>query len=172
MGKIEASKLKLLSTLFSYPEALPEFENSEKVLLENNNTDVFQSLNLQALQNEYVRLFINALPEVSCPPYASFYLEGSLMGESTIEIREMYSKYSLSASETELPDHIAIELEFLGLLTVILESDLSIQPDYDFFVSHLRNWTPDFFECVVKNDRTGFYKRLSAVTRDLLAAND
>jgi TorA maturation chaperone TorD len=32
------------------------------------------------LENEYIRLFVNAMPEVPCAPYGSVYLEGTIMG--------------------------------------------------------------------------------------------
>ena len=101
-----------------------------------------------------VRLFVNALPEIACPPYGSFYLEGTLMGKSTVRLNQLYNEYGFQTSE--LADHIAVELEFFALLTT-LTSHAQVQPDYEFLRDHLRRWTAPFFDRVQKNDDTGFY---------------
>ena len=67
----------------------------------------------------YTRLFLGP-PSVLAPPYASFYLDhkGSVMGPSSIAIMKLYSAAGLRLDDefNEMPDHIAVVLEFLYYL--------------------------------------------------------
>jgi len=117
------------------------------------------------LKAAYVYLFVKALPEIPCPPYRSFYLEGTLMGESTVRLNKLYNEYGFQTDE--LADHIAVELEFLAFLTTLLSHN-QIQEDYDFLLNHLRRWTSWFFEQMKKCDQTGFYKELSRYAKYII----
>lgn len=67
---IEADDLKLLSRSFRYPEEMPDWFALAGIGIAFDPD--LETVGLTKLQNEYVRLFINALPQVSCPPYGSF----------------------------------------------------------------------------------------------------
>lgn len=73
---------------------------------------------LNALWAEYIPLFETG--KVEAPPYASVYLnEGrEVMGEETLAVRAFYAGagYGIQEERRELPDHLAVELEFLALL--------------------------------------------------------
>jgi TorA maturation chaperone TorD len=121
------------------------------------------------LQNEYVRLFINSLPEVPCVPYGSFYLEGVIMGPSTIGLKQLYQAYGFETSEPA--DHVAVELEFLAFLSHMMgkaADDGALQTDYEFVLDHLKAWTPEFFKRVQQNDKSGFYRKISEYTGRLV----
>jgi TorA maturation chaperone TorD len=163
--RLDAGELEFLSRLFTYPDAPPADEDLAKIgttWQEDSDHGAFK-----ALQAEYVRLFINALPEVSCPPYGSFYLEGALMGESTVRLRNLYLSYGWQTDE--MADHIAVELEFLALLAALSE-DGAIQEDYKFVWDHLNLWVPAFLERVEENDRIGFYRAVSRYAKKILSA--
>ncbi|MCF8128045.1 MAG: molecular chaperone TorD family protein [Deltaproteobacteria bacterium] len=151
-------ELRALSRLFSYPETWPRAGDLE--VLDPETRKKWEEPGpgaLEALQNQYVSLFINALPEVPCPPFGSVYLEGTVMGESTVEVRKLYAKYGLATDE--IPDHIAVELEFLRFLA---DPKVHADPaDYQTLLAHLRNWTPGFLERINQNDPSGFYKAVS-----------
>ena len=165
-GELHAG-LGFISCLFSYPDkplfapAIP-VETEGAALLETMN-----SLAPVRLQNEYVRLFINALPEVPCAPYGSVYLEGSLMGETTVTVHEIYRKYGMET--TELPDHIAVECEFLAWLHDVAASDEIARKDYGYLLGHLREWTGLFFDRVEQHDQLGCYRRSAQLGRTILS---
>lgn len=165
--KIDAEKLQTLSRLFSYPEKYPDISDLNKIaLITDKKWEGEPGKNgLQVLQNNYVNLFINALPELPCPPYGSFYLEGVLMGESTVRLKNLYHEYGFQTDE--MADHIAVELEFLAMLSTLPTHD-RIQKDYDFLLDHLRQWTPEFFKQVGKSDKIGFYKDVSRYAQKVL----
>lgn len=162
---IDVRELALLSRLFAYPDEPPAAEDLAKI--GSTWGDVRDNGAFKALQAEYVRLFINALPEVPCPPYGSFYLEGTLMGESTVGLRNLYASYGCRTDE--MADHIAVELEFLALLGALGEDD-SVQEDYQFVWDHLHLWAPAFWERVEENDRSGFYRAVSRYAKGILGA--
>lgn len=67
----------------------------------------------------HARLFVGPF-SLEAPPYGSFYLEPEkkVMGETTVAVRRYYSEAGLVLDEdfSELPDHMAVELEFLSYL--------------------------------------------------------
>jgi TorA maturation chaperone TorD len=162
---LDADELRMLSRLFAYPEEIPAAADVAQIGAgwgedRGNGT-------LQALQAEYVRLFINALPEVPCPPYGSVYLEGTLMGESTVRLRNLYARYGCETDE--MADHLAVELEFLALLATMKAAG-PVQEDYRFVLEHLHSWTPSFLTRVDENDRHGFYRAVSRYAQKVLGA--
>ena len=67
----------------------------------------------------FARLFVGPF-QLQAPPYGSVYLEPGkrVMGESTMAVNRFYegSGLSLDGDSTEIPDHMAIELEFMSYL--------------------------------------------------------
>lgn len=163
----EAERILALSRLFSYPQGYPGDEDLKKIGMATDIMPFSASLSLEPLQAEYVRLFINGLPETVCPPYGSYYLEGTLMGDSTATLRDLYADYGFYTDE--MPDHIAVELEFLALLYMAPKQEGSGE-SIDFLLGHLRSWTPRFFKQVEMNDTVGFFRDLSRSAGGLLKA--
>lgn len=160
--------LQLVSRLFSYLEGpiematLPAGLEAEAraAIAELNDTPLVR------LQNEYVRLFINSLPEVACAPYGSVYLEGTVMGETTVAVRNLYRWYGVAPSE--MADHIAVEAEFLAWLHQAAAGDEQARQDYDFLLTHLRSWAPAFFDRVELHDQLGCYQQGARLARAIL----
>lgn len=113
---------------------------------------------------EYTRLFINATPKVACSPYESMYRENVIMGDSTLDVMERFSRAGLKVAGNfhDLPDHVAVELEFLYYLMTYGYA----QEHASFMNEHFLKWIPKFCEEVEKNDRTGFYRHAAAVLRE------
>jgi len=162
---LDAEELKLLSRLFAYPEAPPAAADMAQIGAEWGKG--LDNGAFRALQAEYVRLFINALPEVPCPPYGSVYLEGTLMGESTVRLKNLYARYGCQTDE--MADHIAVELEFLALLAA-MKAEAPVLEDYRFVLNHLHRWTPAFLAKVEEHDRLGFYGAVSRYAQKVLGA--
>lgn len=160
--------LRLISLLFSYPDGqwfsapMPAGAGAEAAALLME----MRGITPTRLENEYVRLFINAMPELPCAPYGSVYLEGSVMGESTLKITDIYRKYRMATDEPA--DHIAVESEFLAWLHGQAADDAGARQDFDALLAHLRQWTGHFFDQVEQHDRLGCYRRSAAVARAIL----
>lgn len=159
--------LSSISRLFSYPDAAwratppPPGVEIDALLAGMRAADPI------LLENEYVRLFINAMPELPCAPYGSVYLEGSVMGESTVKVAGIYRKYGMETAEPA--DHIAAESEFLAWLHGRAAGDAAAGRDFASLLGHLRQWTDPFFREVDRHDRLGWYRRGAAAARSILA---
>ncbi|MEW5745581.1 MAG: molecular chaperone TorD family protein [Nitrospirota bacterium] len=111
---------RLFSLVFSYPTektvaAVSEAVDDEAALL-TACVQQMQCTPLEQLQEEYTRLFINSYPTLLCPPYESFYRDGTLYGSSSAEVKEIYKTYGLDYTyEGEPPDLLSVELDFLAL---------------------------------------------------------
>ena len=111
---------------------------------------------LDELRIEYTRLFINAVPHVTVPPYASVYLDGSgiLQGPTTERTRDFYREHGYDlASETEPADHLALELDFLAALT----DEGQAEPEEVFLRTLFRPWFTRFKERCMQEVRHPFY---------------
>ena len=111
---------------------------------------------LDDLRTEYTRLFINAVPHVTVPPYASVYLDGSgiLQGPTTERTRDFYREHGYDlASETEPADHLALELDFLAALT----GEGQVEAEEVFLRTLFRPWFTRFKERCMQEVRHPFY---------------
>ena len=82
-------------------------------------TSAHESVGLGKLQVEAARLFVGPFG-LAVPPYGSCYLEQGhrVMGDSTMAVQTFYGEWGLAldSDAAEVPDHIAIELEFMHVL--------------------------------------------------------
>lgn len=137
---------------------------------------------LQALQLEYTYLFINAVPHVPAPPYASAYTgQRHLMGEPAEAALRAYREACLSLAENcdVLPDHLAVELEFLAWLNEQAvaawdageEEQAQTRADQQrtFLRDHVQPWLPRFCRRVEEAARVPFYRELARLTASLLS---
>ncbi|MDA8229492.1 MAG: molecular chaperone TorD family protein [Desulfitobacterium hafniense] len=73
---------------------------------------------INTLWEHYIPLFETG--SVEAPPFASIYLSGDglVLGTETIAVQTFYNSagYAMGEKAEQLPDHLAIELEFLALL--------------------------------------------------------
>lgn len=161
--------LQFISYLFSYPAVQAEVPSMPRIPGTDVNTLLGEIKDIDhiLLENEYVRLFINAMPEVPCPPYGSVYLEGSVMGESTLKVAAIYRKYGVASEEPA--DHIAVESEFLAWLHGRVATDGDARQDFIYLLGHLRQWTGPFFTKVAEHDRLGCFRHAAETARRVLA---
>lgn len=105
---------------------------------------------------DQVRLFVNAAGGVPAPPYASWYLDGTLGGPSATRVAEAYAAQCLQVAEDggQPPDYIATELEFLHLLcrhqlAARATGDAAglaaaCEAETAFLLGHFCRWVPRF----------------------------
>ncbi len=112
---------------------------------------------LQTLQIEYTRLFINTAPRLIAPPYGSYYLDGdfSLQGKSTEKTRDFYRQHAYDILDTSEPaDHIRLELEFLSALAKEHNEDAE-----KIFLGQLfRPWFNKFYQKIINENTHPFYR--------------
>lgn len=96
---------------------------------------------LEAMQVEYTRLFITAYPNLPAPLYKSYYTEKELFGSDARHLMDIYRQqhFKVSPQMTELPDHLAIILEFIYRL---LENGAEDSVLKAFAETELMDWLP------------------------------
>jgi TorA maturation chaperone TorD len=127
----------------------------------------------QELLIEYTRLFIGPFKTL-VPPYSSLYFgDDTLMSEETIWVIDFYRKVGLKFDEEtkDVPDHIAIETEFMYWLVHneinALDSgdrDRSFslwENQQEFFDKHYKKWAPKFCTKVATETNNEYFKLLS-----------
>jgi TorA maturation chaperone TorD len=150
----------------------PEFAESARRLGE-----AFAAQDLQALLVDYTRLFLGPVQPLAMP-YGSYWLSGenTVMQDSTLDVRNLYNEGGFEIDEElhELPDHVAVELEFLYLLIFkaneaqraglgdIVAAWRALQAM--FLKAHLGSWVGRFAAAVQSNAQTGFYRELAGLT--------
>ncbi len=147
------------------PDAVIFAGNMEKSI--HNYTD-------EELGVEYARLFTGPF-ELMAPPYGSVYLDEGrrVMGDSTMEVIKTYQKEGLSRGDDfkELPDHIAVEMEFISYLIykeidALEKSDLKNAQDFidkqaTFLNAFLHRWVPPFCKKIKEGTDNWFYTSLA-----------
>ncbi|MBI5900507.1 MAG: molecular chaperone TorD family protein [Rhodocyclales bacterium] len=138
----------------------------------------FAATDVGTLLVDYTRLFIGP-GQPRALPYASFWLtdDPSQRHEATQVALDFYEQGGLDVGDDlpELPDHAAVELEFLYRLihaaNAGLDDPANDAPLYSRFVSaHLGAWIPAFAKAVDAGAETGFYKALGEITERFVRA--
>lgn len=133
-----------------------------------------QNYTEEELQVEYAKLFVGPF-ELLAPPYGSVYLDegGRVMGDSTMEVIDVYDKEGLSRSDNfkDLPDHIVVEMEFMSFLIykereALDKSDSDVAKEYadkqeDFLNNFIRQWVPEFCTRIKAATDNSFYSALA-----------
>ncbi|WP_202320696.1 TorD/DmsD family molecular chaperone [Archaeoglobus neptunius] len=148
-------EFKLFSILFSYPDdgKIKTALDLSRELGFREIEELLKSVSLRELEVEYTSIFVSAHPSIPCPPYQSFFEEGSVYGRSSVRMRELYRDFGLEyIYESEPADHISVELEFL-----------SIHPN---LVDEFREWFERFAECVKR--RSKLYRPIATAFMNFL----
>lgn len=138
----------------------------------------FAAQDLETLLIDYTRLFIIAPGQVTAMPYASFWLteDPSMRHEATTAVIEAYEQGGFDVSDDirELPDHIAVELEFLYLLIFARNQaqaggdteELAAANDKHrrFAAEHMAAWIGPFAASMKSGAETAFYRELADLT--------
>ena len=132
---------------------------------------------------EYCHLFLGP-GTVPCPPYGSMYLDGVLMGASTLDAVRRYRGEGLKADASwrEPPDHIAVELGFMARLSAAhcqatdanetMEAERLLRIQAEFVRDHLGRWGPLFAEKVSEATSCHLFRFLSGFLPHWLSLDD
>jgi TorA maturation chaperone TorD len=119
----------------------------------------FSSDRLENLLVDYTRLFLGPVRALA-QPYASVWMNGET------PVLPMYAEagFEIDESFRDLPDHIAVELEFLYLL-IHRDDDLRRR----VLAEHLGRWIPAFTQAVWTGAASAFYRELVVLTDRMIA---
>ena len=152
----------------------PEFQNAIGAVDAGDDA-------LEALAIEYTRLFIG--PGGHIAPYAAIYLGGegaSLWGPETVWVKGFIENagFHYRPDYHDLPDHIAVELEFMQEILAREakalnkgdgdEAEALRRIEEEFLTRHLVKWVPEFCRRIEGEAELPLYKAIAVLTRDFL----
>lgn len=137
----------------------------------------FAAEDLQTLLVDYTRLFLGPV-DPRARPYGSTWLTGesTLMQDATMDALELYREGGFEIDDTfrDLPDHVAVELEFLYVLAfrqhqAAQDGDAEARAAAEdlerrFLARHLGAWVAPFTSAVHAGAETAFYRALAELT--------
>lgn len=147
--------------------------------LTSNTPDVL----LEDLTQEYNSLFV--IPAKGyVRPYESVYVDtwdidgaecsGLVMGRSTVHVKDIYETAGVELSDTfkDLPDHLAVELEFMSYLAEkeanlsdsAIEADKFLEFQYNFLNNHLSKWVGTVCNTILNSTTNPFYAAVATLT--------
>ncbi len=133
---------------------------------------------VRELAVEYTRLFVG--PGKHIPPYEGVRTEGVLWGKSTTAVAKFIEGcgFAYKPEFHGLPDHIAVELEFMGEITRReaaawesgdgVEAANCVRIEREFMAFHLSRWAPGFCDEVAERTTSPFYGEMAALTADFI----
>jgi TorA maturation chaperone TorD len=170
----------LMNERFYLPGLISDEELSEgfklvREFVEKSKDKAIDELH-KDLVREYTRLFIGP-HRLPVQPYESWWVDGKLMGESLLKVKQVYRKAGIAKVKeyAEPEDHIAFELRFMHYLCEEeLSADteeriaecLNIQKEY--LNDHLLSWVPDFCDALTENKLSEFYKGIARLTKGFI----
>lgn len=141
--------------------------------------ELFRGTGVESLLLDYTRLFLGPFG-ILAKPYGSIYLDGDkqVMGESTVNAQNLYREFGFDVDENfrEAPDHVAVELEFLyllshGIAVAVSDSQEAVRLTalkQRFLEQHLGRWVEPFSSAVCSGAETGYYRGLAELTRNFV----
>lgn len=121
---------------------------------------------LTELRVDYAALFVGPYELLACP-YGSVHLEKErqLYGATTREVEKMYAEAGLQMGQDTgtIPDHIAVELEFLHYLlhqAVTVDSSLPASLYQRFLHGYFGPFAKKLAEDIIQRAGTDFYRLL------------
>ena len=122
----------------------------------------------------FTRLFLGPGRPIA-HPYESVYVEGRLAGEAAAQVERSYAEAGLqmSAAGRELPDHVSLELAFMGCLAAQEERDPELRAVWRdrqrrFLHEHLARWLPKFCEKIESSETHPYYNDAARAAKELI----
>lgn len=132
-----------------------------------------------AMTSEYTNLFLSGSRDHAVQPFESSHVPVSEFDIATVSaaVEARYRKAGFQlVSKGELPDHVAVELEFCASLTH-LEGDATDETEAarfraqrrDFLADHLTRWLPSFIDRLGRVAPRSIYCDAAVAARDTVA---
>jgi putative dimethyl sulfoxide reductase chaperone len=146
----------------------------------------FTAQDLQTLLVDYTRLFLGPVQALA-KPYGSCWLSTPSPAADTLPSLAVLDLYNAGGFEIadefrELPDHVAVELEFLYILTFNrneaqragqADEALAVeQLERRFMTEHLGAWIGPFAAAIKSGAETAFYRELAELTERFIKLKD
>lgn len=188
-----AARSRFLATAFAYPEpsvlaelaAAPWPDAGEEPEGLRRAFGAFRvacaAAEPASLQDQHLSLFDR---QVLCSPYETSYGDGRRLGGKPVELADIsgfYGAFGLepSRSHRQMPDHIAVELEFMSVLCLkeayalfhglAEERDVTREAQGKFLADHLGRWAGGLTEALEAAAEGAFFKALADLLREFVS---
>lgn len=169
--------------LFESMQAVAEVLNSDLAALAGRLGKAFAGDDLQTLLVDHTRLFVGPARPVAMP-YESFWLPREVGSSEGLlfPVQTLYQEggFDLDDSFRDLPDHIAVELEFLYVLLfrrcqALNDGDAEKRASVEalrqrLLGEHLGKWVGRFAASLREHAETAFYRELADITEQVVLA--
>jgi putative dimethyl sulfoxide reductase chaperone len=159
----------------------PVVLESEVDIARQQVDDACQNTSLNDLKVDFIQLYL-AYGGMKVAPWESVYRneERTLFDLHTLLVRETYARHGMEfIHKNKTPeDHIAIELEFMKVLTERLlvavnrqdieAEQILLREQAEFLKDHMLIWVPEFASLSQTHARTSFYRGLATVLHGFL----
>lgn len=149
-----------------------------------NTADADREDALRELKAEYTRLFMGPMTP-ACPPYESVFDKerpeeswGTMAGPATDAMARALADEGLKMTLefAELPDHVAIELEYMYYLLSQAyygkeNTEKYLEKADVFLAEHLAKWLPEFGVLVSKKSNHLFYQKIGLLLDQMIRAD-
>ena len=128
------------------------------------------SLDLPAIRDEYVRIFIG-VGRGEILPFASYYLTGFLKDKPLAKLRNDMKEIGIQLAENvkEPEDHIASLFDMMsGLILGKFSKKFSIGEQKDFFNKHLAPWVDLLMRDIESSRIAVFYSPIGTIGREFM----
>lgn len=178
--KLELIEEKCCATLANLLESIAP----EVAQYANEAANAIKMSALESLAVEHARLFMGPFQLVA-PPYGSIYLDDAktVMGDSTARVAAFYHACGLHLADDfhELPDHFAVELEFMSYLA-FKQREAEVSGDKDevtrvvslqreFLDRFLMPWLEPFTSAIIIDGEAPFYQAIARCTAAFINAD-
>ncbi|WP_281195076.1 molecular chaperone [Halorubrum sp. F4] len=134
----------------------------------------------ETLATAYTQTFRGISERVPDPPYESLYVDGQFYSDTTTEIRQGYRWAGVDVADAngnEPPDHLGMELQFLGELLAMDDTETDAdEPDVEdakwwLLDEHLTEWVPTYHARIQRSDPHEYYAGLIDLTLAIVTAH-
>ncbi len=133
---------------------------------------------------DFTQLFIGPTEFIS--PYESIFHKrddddwGKLWGADTVRVKKFIESAGIEFADDYggIPDHISVELEFIGKVTEKVDEAMTAGNFNDavyflkmkklFFDKHLSQWVPVFCDKAAAKAKTSFYREISRLLKSFI----
>lgn len=171
-----AQVYKGLANLFAFPtrEIHEALRSGTLEIGDDDGNVIGVPATYEEYEAEYIRLFEIAPKRPPCPLYEGYWRgrDQTERRELMAELMRFYRFFGLSLGESvrEMPDHLAVELEFMALL---VDGEAAAEAEdgdvgsfrraqRDFLSRHLTHWTPKLNGTIHEIDAHPFFRTLIA----------
>lgn len=128
-----------------------------------------ESADRAELESAYARHFLPTSEGIACPPCESAHRPRESVGWLMAELDRQYAHagFAVDPDSEEPADHVAVELEFMGMLCAVeaeawrerrvADGIEQLDLEAGFLAQHLGRWFPAFAGRLARQDPVGFY---------------